>query len=162
MKFASLADIKKELQLLPPKRLQELALRLAKHKKENKELLAFLLFEDDNKQVFIGELKTELDEEFRQMRQQNNLYYLKKNLRRVLRLLNRYIKYIDDKAVAAELLIWFCNSVVAHGLPLKGSAQLRNLYDQQIRKAENLIGSLHEDLRQDYLRELDPLRAATY
>ena len=48
MKFASLSEIRKELQMLPPKRLQELCLRIARYKKENKELLAFLLFEDDN------------------------------------------------------------------------------------------------------------------
>ena len=78
MKFASLAEIRKELQHLPPKRLQELCLRMARHKKENKDLLAFLLFDDDNRHVFIEEVKTELTADFETIAAQANLYYLKK------------------------------------------------------------------------------------
>lgn len=158
MKFASLAEVKKELQLLPPKRLQDLCLRLAKYKKENKELLAFLLFEDDNKQVFIEELKNELEDEFRAMKEQGNHYYLKKNLRRVLRILNRYIKYLDDRALSVQLMIWFCGKMREYRLPLRASAQLRNIYEQQVKKTEKLIEGLHEDLQHDYLSLLPELK----
>jgi hypothetical protein len=158
VKFASLSEIRKELQMLPPKRLQELALRMARYKKENKELLAFLLFEDDNKQSFIEELKEELKAEFSEITSQTNLYYMKKGLRRILRLLNRYIRYIDDKTIAVELLIWFCSQVREHKLPLRSSAQMRNLFEQQIKKAEKLVASLHEDIQSDYFRELGSVR----
>src|SRR3954471_16835468 len=103
MKFPGVQEIKKELQLLPPKKLQEISLRLARYKKDNKEMLAFLLFESDDKRVFIDELKTELNEELTLLESQNNLFYTKKSLRRLLRSLNRYIKYIDDKTLALEL-----------------------------------------------------------
>lgn len=158
MKFASLSDIRKELQLLPPKRLQELCLRIAKYKKENKDLLAFLLFEDDNRHVFIEELKSEIDGELAVLTAQGNLYYMKKSLRRILRSLHRYIRFIDDNAQSAELIIWFCGKLREYKLPLSQSAQLRNLYGQQVSKAEKLIGSLHEDVQQDFLSELQNVR----
>ena len=41
---------------------------------------------------------------------------------------------------------------------LRQSAQLRNIFDQQLKKAEKLIGTLHEDIRADYFRELETLR----
>ena len=45
MKAASISEIKTELKGLPPAQLTELCLRLARFKKENKELLTYLLFE---------------------------------------------------------------------------------------------------------------------
>ena len=144
--------------MLPPKRLQELCLRLAKHKKENKDLLAFLLFEDDSRPVFIGEVKAEIEAELSVIAAQGNLYYVKKSLRRVLRSLNRYIKFIDDKTQSAELLVWFCMKIRAYKLPMRQSAQLRNLFEQQVKKAEKLVSSLHEDVQQDFLEDLNKLK----
>lgn len=161
MKFAGVQDIKKELQLLPPKKLQELCLKLAKYKKENKELLAFLLFESDDKSIFLNELRTELGEEFADLSKQNNLFYTKKGLRRILRLVNRYIKYIDDKLLALDLLIWFCGQVLEHRIPVTRSKQLENIYVRQIAKIETLIKSVHEDVQQDYTRELQALKAGS-
>ncbi len=158
MKFAGVQEIKKELQLLPPKKLQELCLRLAKYKKENKELLAFLLFEADEKQPFIDELKSEFRQQFSELSAQTNLFYVKKGLRRLLRLLNRYIKYIDDKSLAIDLLMFFCRSLDEYQIPVKKSQQLRNLYDQQLKKINVLITGLHEDVRQDYYEELKELQ----
>ena len=157
MKFAGVQDIKKELQLLPPKKLQDLCLRMAKYRKENKELLAFLLFESDDKHVFIDELRAEISAELAAIAAQQNLFFLKKNLRRILRLLNRYIKYIDDKALTADLLLFFCQELKAKHIPVHKNTALKNLYGQQLKKISTLANALHEDLRQDYISQLDEL-----
>src|SRR5688500_11076753 len=129
MKFAGVQAIKKELQLRPPKKLQERCLRLAKYKKDNKELLAFLLLESNEKRGFIDALRSDLNEEFTELESQNNLFYTKKSLRRILRMLNRYIKYIDDKALALELIIWFCHQVRDHKIPVNRSRHLEKIYE---------------------------------
>ena len=157
MKFAGVQEIKKELQLLSPKRLQEICLRLAKYKKDNKELLAFLLFESDDKRVFIDELKSELSEEFTNLEAQNNLFYTKKSLRRLLRTLNRYNKYMDDKTIALELTIWFCHQIREHRIPVHRSRQLEKIYEGLLKKINLLLKNVHEDLRQDYEEELKQL-----
>ena len=141
-----------------PGRLQDLCLRIARYKKENKELLAFLLFESDDKNVFIDELRTELKEEFTILSSQNNLYYLKKSLRKILRQINRYSKYIDDKALELDLRLWFCRQVRDFDLPVQKSVQLKNLYESQVKKADLLLKGLHEDLREDYREEFSSLR----
>ena len=64
MKAASISVIKKELKNLPPEELQVIVARLAKYKKENKELLSYLLFEAENEQAFIQSVKAEIDEQF--------------------------------------------------------------------------------------------------
>src|ERR1035437_2996858 len=117
MKATSLQDLKKELQELPPKELIELCIALAKYKKDNKEYLGYLLFESHNKTLFITEVKAAMDEHFLELQNQPNLYYVKKGLRKQLRLLTKYSKYVNDKTLIAELPIYFCKKLKQSGIP---------------------------------------------
>jgi hypothetical protein len=53
MQIASLSEIKKELKEKTNHELTELVLKLTKHKVENKELLAYVLFESADENHFI-------------------------------------------------------------------------------------------------------------
>jgi len=155
MKTASLSELKKELNDLPPKQLAELCVTLAKYKKDNKEFLDYLLFEADNKPNFVLEVKKEIDEHFDELKSQANLYYVKKSLRKLLRIINKYCKYVADKALAAELHIYFCEKLKNSRIPYKKSQLLVNMYEQELKKINTLISALHEDLRQDYMNDLE-------
>jgi hypothetical protein len=154
LKAASISDLKKELQELPPKQLAELCITLAKYKKDNKEFLDYLLFEAHDKVNFISGVKKEIDEHFQELRSQANLYYVKKSLRKLLRIIN---KYINDKALAAELHIYFCSKLKHSGIPYRKSQLLVNMYEQELKKINTLIKALHEDLQQDYLNDLEKI-----
>ena len=67
MDTAPLSEIKKELKVLSSQQLQEIILRLAKFKKENKELVHYLLFESFNRQVYVQNIKEEIDDQFSQI-----------------------------------------------------------------------------------------------
>ena len=84
MKPASIQEIKQELQSLSPSRLTEVCLRLARFKKDNKELLTYLLFEVADETGFIVQIKKEIDLEFEGL-PKPNLYLTKKSLRKVLK-----------------------------------------------------------------------------
>lgn len=155
MKSSSLSEVKKELLNLSPKELAELCIALARYKKDNKEYLDYLLFESHNKEEYIDRIKEEIDEAFMLMRGQGNLYYNKKTLRKVLRLIGKYSKYIGDKPASIELLIYFCTKLKKSGIPYHESKLIVNMYDQQIKKITTLINSLHEDIRQDYANDLE-------
>ncbi|MDF2448844.1 MAG: hypothetical protein K0R26_1348 [Bacteroidota bacterium] len=157
MKTATIHELKKELQELPPKQLADLCLTLAKYKKDNKEFLDYLLFEAHDKPNFIAEIKKEIDEHFEELKLQTNLYYVKKSLRKLLRVITKYCKYISDKALAAELHIYFCQKLKASGIKYHKSQLLVNMYEQQLKKINTLIHALHEDLQQDYLNDLEKL-----
>ena len=90
MKAVSLKLIKTELDLLHPDRVKALCLQMAKFKKENKELLSYLLFEADNEQTYINDVKSQLDELFTEINK-SNLYFAKKTIRKILRTANKYI-----------------------------------------------------------------------
>src|SRR4051794_29756433 len=102
MTTAPIQEIKKELRTLDAASLQELCMRLAKYKKENKELLNYLLFEAHNERAYIENIKEELSELFKAV-PCSNVYYIKKSLRKILRFANRQIKYSGIKQTELEL-----------------------------------------------------------
>ena len=61
MKAAGIKAIKEELKNLDREELSELCLSLSKFKKENKELLTYLLFEADDENYFIKGIKEEIE-----------------------------------------------------------------------------------------------------
>ena len=85
MKAATLHELKQELTHLPAKELLELCLRLGRFKKENKELLTYLIFEAHDEGEFIKNVKADIDAEFEAIPKDNNLYLIRKSLRKILR-----------------------------------------------------------------------------
>ena len=156
MKAASIQEIKQELLSLPPTRLTELCLRLARFKKDNKELLTYLLFEAADDNAYISAIKAEIDREFEDL-PKPNLYLTKKSLRRVLRTTAKQIRYTGSPQTEVELLTYFLRKLQHSGIPFRDSPVLVNLYKQQLKKLRSVIDGLHEDLQYDYLRGLQGL-----
>jgi hypothetical protein len=156
LKTASLNELKAELTSLKPDEVKALCMRLAKYKKENKELLTYLLFEAGDEAGYIESIKKEIDTQLEGMNK-NNLYYVKKSLRKTLRILNKFIKYSGSKQTEVELLIYFCFKLKKSGLPLFTSIILSNLYHRQIQRIEKALSALHEDLQYDYKEDLERL-----
>jgi hypothetical protein len=157
MKAASIHEIRQELNSLPASRLSELCLRLAKFRKDNKELLSFLLFESGDLTAYIGQVKQEIDEGFEDL-PKPNLYLTKKTLRKVLRGTLKHIRYIGSAPAEVELLAYFLRKIRVSRIPVSESPVLSNLYRQQLRKVHAAMETLHEDLQFDYRRlvkELD-------
>ena len=158
MKISSINELKQELASLTSSQLLDLCLRLARFKKENKELLAYLLFESHDEQTYIISVKQEMEEQFANINS-SNLYFAKKSIRKILRVVNKYIRYSGSKTVEIELLIHFCQSLNESNIPFKKSTALTNLYNGQVKKIGNAIAFLHEDLQYDYLKEQNLLSA---
>ena len=156
MKAASVNEIKQQLKNLDKDELIELNLRLARFKKENKELLTYLIFEADNEEAYIAGVKEEIDEGFREMNS-SSLYLVKKTLRRLLRIVNKYIRYTGSKTAEVELLLHYAKKFSDLELPLHKSPALNNLYQAQLKKIAIALGSMHEDLQYDYLKKLENL-----
>lgn len=153
MKAVSLKRIKTELDLLHPDRVKALCLQMAKFKKENKELLSYLLFEADNEQTYINDVKSQLDKLFKEINK-SNFYFAKKTIRKILRIANKYIKYSGSKQTEVEILIHFCKAFKQSAIPLQQSTALGNIYTRQIIKINNALATLHEDLQFDYSTEI--------
>lgn len=156
MKPASIGIIKKELNHKSSDELEQLVLRLAKYKVENKELLSYLLFDVDDEDRFIENVKKELDKLFTEINT-SNFYYIKKGIRRILRILKRHIRYSQNKETEVELLIYFCEKLINFNPSIKTNKAMVFLYEKQKELIVRRISLLHEDLQYDYNLELKSL-----
>lgn len=155
MKPEKLSDIKKELSRRSVQELTEICLRIAKYKKENKELLNYLLFDSSDPLSYAEQVKSFLEEDFKTM--QKHYYYSTKSLRKILRLMNRYAKYTASKQVEIELSLWFCNNYLEYADLRTSHKALQGLLIRQLEKISKTLPKLHEDLQFDYQSEFEEL-----
>jgi len=156
MKAVTVTILKKELRHHSQEELIEICLKLAKFKKENKELLTYVLFESKDEQEYIRVIKEEIDLGFSSFNS-DRLYYVKKSTRKILRLIKKYIRYSKKKETEAELLLYFCAKLKTLKPAHKRSQQMINMYERQLLMAKKAISFLHEDLQYDYNFELEEL-----
>lgn len=156
MKAVSVVTIKKELQHRSSEDLMQLCLRLSKFKKENKELLTYLLFEAHDESGYIETVKAEIDSQFEAINT-NSYFYIKKSVRKILRNIKKYARYSLKKETEAELLLYFCSKLKDFKPNIRNNTTLINIYNRQLALVEKLGSGLHEDLQYDYGLEIDEL-----
>ncbi|NND94965.1 MAG: hypothetical protein HKN45_08865 [Flavobacteriales bacterium] len=156
MKAATVHELKQELKDRSQDELVELCLGLAKFKKENKELLTYLLYESIDEISFISGVKEEMEEDFKRINDRN-FYYIKKSVRKILRNVKKYIRYSKRKQTEVELLLHFCFLLSEMQPSFRRNLALANLYDRQVNTIKKCISQLHEDLQYDFNLELDSL-----
>jgi hypothetical protein len=156
MKAATIAEIKQELTNSSPSNLVELCLRLAKFKKENKELLTYLLFEAHDTAAYIESVKNEMTLLFEDINK-TNPYFVKKSLRKILRIISKYIRYCGLATVEIEVLIYFCFQMKELNISITNNAVINNIYQNQLKKIHKALGTIHEDLQYDYQRDIERL-----
>ena len=156
MKAVTVKKLKDELAFKNKQELLDLCLQLSKFKKENKELLTYLLFEAANEEGFITTIK-ELQNELFEEINTKNYYYIRKSVRKILSLTKKYIRYSKKKDTEVQLLLNFCAQLKELSPPISGSTRLQNVYNRQLIMIKKAIATLHEDLQFDYQFELDNL-----
>ena len=92
MKAVTVKQIKDELKHRSQSELMELSLKLARFKKENKELLTYLLFEAHDEESYIQSVKGLVDDLFDQINTKS-FFYIRKSVRKILSLTKKYIRY---------------------------------------------------------------------
>ncbi len=153
MKTATLKELKNELNHRSPSELLNLCLRLAKFKKENKELLTYLLFESSNEHAYIESIKKEIEREFQDINTKS-YFYIRKSVRKILRNTKKYIRYSKNKETEVELLLYFCYELREMLPSMKGNLTLKNIFNRQILLIKKAVSTLHEDLQYDYELEI--------
>jgi len=156
LKAGPVVTIKKELKELSNEELTELCLRLSKFKKENKELLTYLLFESQNEEDYILSIKNFVDEQF-EIINRDSYFYIKKSVRKILRLIKKFARYSLKKETEVELLLYFCQKLKEFSPSIKNNVTLTNIFERQLLLAKKIISTLHEDLQYDYNLVIDEL-----
>jgi hypothetical protein len=129
---------------------------LGKFKKENKELLTYLLFESFDEPAYIENVKQEIDLQMAAINL-SSLYFVKKSSRKILRMISKYGRYTDSSVAEIQWLIHFCGALKACPISIRDSQALLNLYTGQIKKIDKLLTGLHEDLQYDFIKQIKTL-----
>lgn len=156
MKSATVKELKQELGIRSHSELLELCLHLSKFKKENKELLTYLLYEAADEPTYIESVKNEVEQQFKSINT-SSYYYIKKSVRKILRTIKKYIRYSKKKETEVELLLYFCFQLKQMSPPMEKSIALHNIYKRQVESIKKAVSILHEDLQYDFESELDQL-----
>jgi hypothetical protein len=101
-------------------------------------------------------VKEEIDQNFTEINT-SNLYYSKKSLRKILRSVNKYIRYTASKTAEAEILMHYLTNFKGLKIPFHKSTALTNLYAAQLKRISIALDTMHEDLQYDYRKELGRL-----
>ena len=96
MDLPQLKELRSTLNNASQKELVEIILRLAKHKKENKELLTYLIDFSASDDDYISMARKEIEITFADLNTRSH-YVLVKSLRKILRLTKKYIRYAQSK-----------------------------------------------------------------
>lgn len=155
MKSSTVSQLKKELSYRSSEELLALCLRLAKFKKENKELLTYLLFEAADENAYIASVKREMAAQFETINTKN-YYWMRKSIRKILKEVKKYIRYSQKKETEVELLLDFCMQLKTLSPPIRKDKTLQNLLDRQLASVRKAISTLHEDLQHDFNQQLPP------
>jgi hypothetical protein len=158
MKAVSVVSIKKELKHLSNDELTELCLRLSKFKKENKELLTYLLFESHNETGYIETVKEYIDEQF-ELINTNSYFYIKKSVRKILRNIKKFARYSLKKETEVELLLYFCQKMKVFKPSITHNVTLTNIFERQLILVKKIVATLHEDLQYDYTLLIESLES---
>jgi len=148
--------IKEELSTLTNKELIAVIQSLIRFKKENKELVTYLLFDSRDEIEYIRSIKEEMEAELEIVNRFNARNFIKL-IRRVLRNTKKYIKYSGKPETEVQLLIHFCTILRSKDLPFFRFKALSVLWDRTILNISKSIADLHEDLQYDYTQELKAL-----
>jgi len=152
MELISSAEIKKGLKTLPKMVLEKMIMRLARLKKENKELLHFELRlngdADQYKEEVWEEIKSYLDTEFSGIRLQM------KALKRANRLISKYGRLSQVREGEAELIIRVIKLVISDRRTEIKRNIIQRFLHTQLKKAYSLSRKFHPDLKYDLEAEI--------
>lgn len=156
MKAVTVRELKTELKDRSHQEILEICLHLSKFKKENKELLTYLLFESDDEQGYISSVKEEMEEQF-ELINTKSFYLMKKSIRKILRETKKYIRYSKKTQTDIELRLHFCEQLKELRPSIRKSTVLTNLLHRELESVAKKVKTLHEDLQYDYEFKLEEL-----
>ncbi len=152
MKAATISQLKKELAKLDHDDLLDVCVRMAKFKVESKELLTYLLMRADDEIGYANDLCSEID---LHLNTPGRIH--KKTLRKVVRWMDKSLRFSGDKETELQVRIHFCQRIKVKRISFGNCRISANMYATQLKKIDKVIDKVHPDLQFDYTRQMSEL-----
>lgn len=154
MENRKLNDIKKTLAHLNDKELTEICLSLIRYKKENKELVSYLLYHKHDEPFFIEKLCADIDLMFTEL-DGLTTRDTRKKVRKIIRHCDKWIRFSKRKDTEIEVRIHLLKKIRIFPFSRSLSYFQETIYLRQRKKITQSIPKVHEDLQNDYLDYLE-------
>lgn len=155
MKPESLTILKKELKKCSPEEAQEIVLRLARAKKENKELLTYLLSYGEDAAEYADDVQEELDLAFEDLG--HRPYFAAKTLRKMLREITKFKRFTKSDRYMVQLLLHFCERTVGHFGPGLRHQSTQGIIFRTMLKVKKVLDKMHDDLQADFRPQFESI-----
>ncbi len=152
MKPATISELKRALEPLRREELLDACLRLAKFKVDNKALLTYLLLKSGDEAAYVDEVCAEIDEQL-----PTNRIFHKKTLRKIIRTIDKCIRFSGEKETELQIRIHLCRQVIDRDLHWGQCRVSENMYLGQLKKIEKVLEKLHPDLQYDFRQQMHGL-----
>ncbi len=149
MKAATISQLKKELAQLNRDELLDVCVRLAKFKVESKELLTYVLMKSDDEIGYANELCDAIDDH---LKTPGKIH--KKTLRKIIRWMDKSLRFSGDKETELQVRIHFCRRIKAKRITFGRCRVSANMYATQLKKIDKAIDKVHPDLQFDFQRQM--------
>ncbi len=149
MKAATISQLKKELVKLDHDELLDVCLRMAKFKVESKELLTYLLLNADDEVGYSNDLCDEIDQLLCAAGQIH-----KKTLRKVVRWMDKSLRFSGDKETELQVRIHFCRRIKTRKITFGNCRVSANMYATQLKKIDKALDKVHPDLQFDFNQQM--------
>ena len=121
-------------------------------KKDNKELLTYLLFLAEDENAYVRLLCDEIDEQFLCT---PNMH--KKTLRKVIRWMDKCLRFSGIKETEVQVRLHFCTSLKNSATPYRRHKVMTNMFVGQLKKIHKALESLHPDVQSEFRAEIENL-----
>ena len=149
MKAATISQLKKELVKLDHGDLLDVCVRMAKFKVESKELLTYLLMKADDEISYANDLCGEIDQH---LDTPGRIH--KKTLRKVVRWMNKSLRFSGNKETELQVRIHFCRRIKDMRISFGHCRVSANMYATQRQKIDKVIDKVHPDLQFDFKQQM--------
>ena len=152
MKAATISQLKTELAKLDRDDLLDVCVRLAKFKVESKELLTYLLMKAGDEIGYADDLCSEIDQH---LKAPGRIH--KKALRKVVRWMDKSLRFSGDKETELQVRIHFCRRIKDRKISFGNCRISANMYATQLKKIDKAIDRVHPDLQFDFNQQMSGL-----
>lgn len=149
MKAAPIRELRKALEQLDHHELQDACVRLAKYKADNKELLTYLLLKSHDERNYAREVCDEVEALIDEARSLQ-----KKTIRKIIRLIDRRVRYSGNVETELEIRIHFCRQFANRRIRLGHCRVSANMFERQLDKIEKSLEKVHPDLQFDFRQQM--------
>lgn len=150
MENRKLIDIKKTMLHLTEKELMELCLSLIRYKKENKELVSYLLYDKHDEAYFIEKLCVDVDDMFKEIEGLTSRD-IRKKARKIIRHCDKWLRFSKRKDTEIEVRMHLLKKIRTFPFTRSLTYFQETLYLRQRKKIMQSIPKVHEDLQNDYI-----------